>query len=65
MLRRDHRSRLQRTLAGVIIEFDLPSPEATYYAPAVTLCKLANLRVGHFSQNSQLRRLGDDVLRYA
>jgi hypothetical protein len=56
---------LQRAHAGVIIKFDLPSPETMYYAPAVTLCELAYLRLGYCSQNSQLRRLRDNVLRSA
>src|SRR5439155_22527155 len=49
----------------VIVEFNLPSPEPTYYAPAVTFCKIAHLCVGHLSQNSQLCRLRDDVFSYA
>jgi hypothetical protein len=62
---RDYRSRLQCAHTRVIIEFDLPPPEPTYYAPPVTLCKFADLCVGHFSKNSQLCGLRDDVLSYA
>ena len=62
--RREHQRWLQRAFAGVIIEFELPSTEPTYNAPAMTLCKLADLCVGHLSKNSQLRRLGDHVLRF-
>jgi hypothetical protein len=63
--RRDHRSRLRCAYTRVIIEFDLPSPEATYYAPPVTLCKFVDLCFRHFSKNSQLCRLRYDVLSYA
>jgi hypothetical protein len=53
---------LQRAPACVIIKFDLPPAEAAYYAPAVTFCKLSNVRLGHFSENSQLCRLRHQVL---
>ena len=53
---------LQRALARVIVKLDLSPPETTYYAPAMTLCKLAHLRLGHFPQNSKLNGLGDHVL---
>jgi hypothetical protein len=61
----DQRSRLHWVHTRVIVEFDLPPPESTYYAPPVTLCKFADLCVGHFSKNSQLCRLRYDVLSYA
>ena len=59
---RDHRFRLQRPLARVVVEFNLPSPETMYDAPAVVLREVSNFRVGHVTQNSQLRRLGDEIL---
>src|SRR6266487_2174385 len=62
---RDHRSRLHCAHTRVIVEFDLPPPESTYYAPPVTLCKFADLCFGHFSKNSQLWGLRDNVLSYA
>ena len=49
-------------MAWVIIEFDLPTPETTYHTPTVTFCKLANIRLRHFSKNSQLHRLRHQVL---
>ena len=65
-----HRERLAEPLlqcaqACVIIKFDLPPAKTTYYAPAVTLCKLAHLCIGHSSQNTQLRRLRNNVFRSA
>ena len=56
---------LKRAHACVIIKFDLPPAETTYYAPTVSPCKLCYLCIGHFSQNTQLRRLCDNVLRPA
>ena len=63
--RENHLLGRKRAFAGVIIEFDLPPTEPTYNAPAMTLCKLAYLRVGHPSKNSQLGSLSDHVLRSA
>ena len=62
---RDHRFRLQCARTRVIIEFDLPPTESTYYTPPMSVCKFADLNVGHLSKNSKLCGLRDDVLSYA
>jgi hypothetical protein len=43
---------LQRADAGIIIKFDLPSPEAFHYAPAVARREISNVRFGHSSKDS-------------
>jgi hypothetical protein len=42
---------------------DLVAPEATHDTPAATRRETSELAFGHFSQNSQFRRLRNEVLR--
>jgi hypothetical protein len=43
---------------------DLVAPEATHDTPAATRRETSKLAFGHFSQNSQFRRLRNEVLRF-
>jgi len=56
---------LERPLACIIIKFNLSSSEAAHHTPTVAPCEVSHRRLRHFSQNSQLRRLRNNVLRPA